>query len=291
MTDQSDNTAPPAASVTIEVTTCRGTDTDRRTDVVTTEEPLEIRVVSEVRGRQEPLSVAVTMRTPGNDYELAKGFLVSEGVIDRQEQVWRVGYCESAQPSAEQNIVEVVLRPGVEVDPRSLVRSVITSSSCGICGKTSIDAVEAICPSPPVGDFVIDKSILHTLPETLATQQPVFAKTGGLHAAALFDSQGNLQVRREDVGRHNAVDKLVGSLLDAGALPASDSVLLVSGRVSFELVQKALLAGIPFLAAVGAPSSLAIALAERYGATLVGFLREGRFNVYSGIDRVGGCRP
>ncbi len=259
---------------------------ERRSDLVTTEEPLEIRVVAEIEGQHTPTSIAVTMRTPGDDFELATGFLVSEGVVSQQRDIWRIAYCDSSDSSDDQNIVEVVLRPTVGFDLDLLARNVITSSSCGVCGKASIEAVESICPVRPEGRIRVDRSVLVALPETLASRQPVFAKTGGLHAAALFDERGDLVLRREDVGRHNAVDKLVGSLLSSGELPAGDRVLLVSGRVSFELVQKALVAGIPFLAAVGAPSSLAIELAEAYGMTLVGFLRQGRFNVYCGEERI-----
>jgi len=286
MKKKSNEQASPSASIRYPVATYDGASVERRSDLVTTEEPLEIRVVAEIEGRQTPRSIAVTMRTPGDDFELATGFLVSEGVASKASDIWRITYCDSLDSGDEQNIVEVYLRPTVSFDLDLLTRNVITSSSCGICGRASIEAVESVCPTRPEGRIRLHRRVLVALPDTLASRQPVFAKTGGLHAAALFDERGNLVLQREDVGRHNAVDKLVGSLLGSGKLPAGDRALLVSGRVSFELVQKALVAGIPFLAAVGAPSSLAIELAENYGMTLVGFLRHGRFNVYSGEERI-----
>jgi FdhD protein len=278
--------ALPSASISTPVTTYDGSTVHHRRDLVTTEEPLEIRIVCEVDGRQQALRIAVTMRTPGEDYELATGFLVSEGVVSAPGDIWRIAHCEGSEASDELNIVEVYLSPTVKPDLDLLTRHVIISSSCGICGKASIEAVEAICPSPPGGDIEVDANVLVELPDVLASRQPVYSETGGLHAAALFDQQGKMLCRREDVGRHNALDKLVGSLFASADLPASDQIVLVSGRASFELVQKALLAGVPFLAAVGAPSSLAIELAETYGMTLVGFLRQRRFNIYCGAQRV-----
>ena len=286
MKERFDDPAAPASSVSLEVTMVEGTAAERRRDRVTTEEPLEIRLVHEVEGRQKVSSIAVTMRTPGDDFELATGFLVSEGVVRAGDDIWRVGYCEETPHAAAHNVVEVHLHPRISVDLNQLSRHLITSSSCGICGKTSIEAVDALHPSSPRGDFQVDAEILIDLPEILASRQPVFAQTGGIHAAALFDQRGRLLVRREDVGRHNAVDKLVGSLLKTGELPAGNRILLLSGRISFELVQKALLAGVPIVAAVGAPSSLAITLAESHGMTLVGFLRQGRFNIYCGRERI-----
>jgi len=208
---------------------------------------------------------------------------LSEGIVAQREAIWRIAYCQTAE---EQNVVEVHLRPGVAFDPQRFSRNVYTSSSCGICGKTSIDLVRSLCPARPVGRERIARQVLTGLPDTLRRAQPVFSHTGGLHAAGLFDAAGRLLLQHEDVGRHNALDKLIGTLLLDGALPASDRLLLVSGRASFELVQKALAAGIPVLAAVGAPSSLAVELARDLGLTLVGFLRDGRFNVYSGEERI-----
>lgn len=257
---------------------------ERRTDLVAAEEPLEMRVTVEESGRRVKHSVAVTMRTPGNDFELTAGFFLSEGIVASREAIWNIAYCQEAD---EPNVVEVHLAPGATFDPSRFSRNVYTTSSCGICGKTSIDLVRAVCPARPVGRERIAPEVLTRLPETLRQAQATFSRTGGLHAAGLFDAAGRLLLQHEDVGRHNALDKLIGTLLLDGALPASDRVLLVSGRASFELVQKALAAGIPVLAAVGAPSSLAVELARELGLTLVGFLRDGRFNVYSGEERIG----
>jgi FdhD protein len=257
---------------------------ERRQDLLAAEEPLEIRVSVEEGGRRVRQSVAVTMRTPGHDFPLAAGFFLSEGIVAAREAIWQIAYCPEAE---EQNIVDVHLRPGVPFDPARFSRNVYTTSSCGVCGKTSIDLVRAACPARPVGRERLPRQVLCALPEILREAQPVFSKTGGLHAAGLFDAAGRLLLLHEDVGRHNAVDKVIGTLLLEGALPASDRVLLVSGRASFELVQKALAAGIPLLAAVGAPSSLAVELARDFGLTLVGFLRDHRFNVYSGEERIG----
>ena len=251
-------------------------------DAVAAEEPLEIRVVVETEGQRRRHNVAVTMRTPGNDFELVAGFLRGEGLLNKRDDIWRIEFCDASPSQAPNNVVEVHLRPGVHFDVDQLTRHVFTSSSCGVCGR----AVRISCPQVPVGDFRFGPEPLVQLPVSLREAQPVFSQTGGLHAAGLFDGTGRLLELREDVGRHNAVDKVVGALLLDGRLPASDRILLVSGRASFELVQKAALAGIPVLAAVGAPSSLAVELAREMGMTLVGFLRDGRFNVYSGADRI-----
>jgi FdhD protein len=256
---------------------------ERRSDLLAAEEPLEMRVTAEEGGRRVRHGVAVTMRTPGHDFELTAGFFLSEGIVASREAIWSIAYCQEAD---EPNVVEVHLRPDVPFDPLRFSRNVYTTSSCGVCGKTSIDLVRAVCPARPLGRERIAPDVLTGLPETLRRAQPVFSRTGGLHAAGLFDATGRLLLLHEDVGRHNALDKVIGTLLLDGALPASDRVLLVSGRASFELVQKALAAGIPVLAAVGAPSSLAVELARELGLTLVGFLRDGRFNVYSGEERI-----
>lgn len=257
-------------------------------DLLTAEEPLEIRVVSEVEGRRTGRSVAVTMRTPGEDHELAAGFLVSEGVVRQKEDIWSIEHCRDGDDADEDNVVDVHLAPSVEFDLDQLSRNVMTSSACGICGRSSIESVQQICDRQPVGDFQLSPPEIFELVKGLEEGQGVFAQTGGIHAAVLFSATGKLLVLREDVGRHNALDKVVGSLLASGGLPAAGNLVVVSGRASFELVQKSLLAGIPFLAAVGAPSSLAVDLAERFGMTLIGFLRDGRFNVYCGDERVAG---
>jgi len=275
---------PSGATVPAPVATYEAGEVERRQDLVAAEEPLELRVTVEEGGHRVRHGVAVTMRTPGHDFALAAGFFLSEGIVAAREAIWNIAYCPEAE---EPNVVDVHLKPGVSFDPQRFSRNVYTSSSCGVCGKTSIDLVRTVCPARPIGLTRIAPAVLTGLPDTLRQAQPVFSRTGGLHAAGLFDASGRLLLQHEDVGRHNALDKLIGTLFLDGALPASDRVLLVSGRASFELVQKALAAGIPMLAAVGAPSSLAVELAQEFGLTLVGFLRNGRFNVYAGEERIG----
>jgi FdhD protein len=249
-------------------------------DVVPVEEPLEIRLGYDRAGVRVGRTLAVTMRTPGHDGELAVGFLVGEGLLRARDELAEVRVVGA-------NVVQVELAAGLTPDLRALDRNFYTTSSCGVCGKTSLDAVRAVIRTPLTpGRPQVARAMVPDLPELLRAAQPVFAHTGGLHAAGLFDAAGRLLLAREDVGRHNAVDKLVGARLLAGALPASEAVLVLSGRASFELVQKALLAGIPVIAAVGAPSSLAVALAAEFGATLLGFVRPGRFNVYAGAERI-----
>jgi FdhD protein len=262
---------------------------EARADAVATEEPLEIQLSYEKRGGlRVSKSVSVTMRTPGADAELAAGFLLTEGIVTRRDQIAEI-VPAAARPGGplHGHSVTVVLAPGVEVDLRGLERHFYTTSSCGVCGKASLEALAAIAPVPLVpGEPQIDPGLLPQLPDRLRRSQRIFEQTGGLHAAALFDETGTLLAVREDVGRHNAVDKLIGSEWLEDRLPLSRCVLLVSGRASFELMQKAIMAGIPFLAAVGAPSSLAVAVARRFNATLVGFLRDDRCNVYAGADRL-----
>jgi FdhD protein len=257
-----------------------------RADTLVAEEPLEIRL----DGR--PL--AITMRTPGDDFDLATGFLVSEGVLGAADEVANVVYCAGAQADGSNtyNIVDVRLAPGVPVPDITLERNVYTTSSCGLCGKASLDAVRTTARWPVGGEsgeaspVLLTPELLAALPDRLRAGQAVFDRTGGLHAAALFTAQGELLDVREDVGRHNAVDKLVGRALRDGQLPLGDRILMVSGRASFELAQKAVMAGIPVLAAVSAPSSLAVDLARETGLTLVGFLRGASMNVYAGEQRV-----
>lgn len=277
---------PSGSAVRTTVTAWAAGGVEQRPDQLAVEEPLEIRVAAEGRGDRARHSVAVTMRTPGHDFELAAGFLFTEGVVRDDKSIWRISYCEGESTDERGNIVEVHLAPDVVFDPDRLSRNVYTSSSCGVCGKSSIDLVRTALPGPPKGDFRLQPHELVRLPAALVDAQPVFSRTGGLHAAALLDPSGDLLDLAEDVGRHNAVDKLIGAQLLAGGLPAAECMLLVSGRASFELVQKALMAGIPALLAVGAPSSLAVELARELEMTLVGFLRNGRFNIYSGRHRV-----
>ncbi|MEW2400594.1 formate dehydrogenase accessory sulfurtransferase FdhD [Streptomyces sp. NPDC046862] len=258
-----------------------------RPDTLVAEEPLEIRL------NGKPL--AITMRTPGDDFALAAGFLVSEGVLAERKDLQNIVYCAgaTADGSNTYNVVDVRTDPGVALPDFTLERNVYTTSSCGLCGKASLDAVRTTArwpiddthggEAPPVR---VDPELLADLPDRLRAAQRVFDRTGGLHAAALFSEDGELLDIREDVGRHNAVDKLVGRALKNGALPLSRTILLVSGRASFELAQKAVMAGIPVLAAVSAPSSLAVDLALESGLTLVGFLRGSSMNVYAGEDRI-----
>jgi FdhD protein len=257
-------------------------------DFLAVEEPLEIRLEYGPAESRQGMSVAITMRTPGHDVDLALGFLLTEGVIDRFEQVEDAGPCGPHHPeNLAQNIVKVCLRPGVAVDPKFLTRHVFTTSSCGICGKASLNAVRSVSrfKLDPTESW-LDRNLLEELPNRLAEQQKAFQQTGGLHAAALFDKHGLLVAIFEDVGRHNALDKLIGSMLQQNQCPPRQHVLLVSGRASFELVQKAAMAGIPFLAAIGAPSSLAVSLAEEFGMGLAGFLKSGRINLYAGAQHV-----
>jgi FdhD protein len=257
-------------------------------DSVAVEEPLEIRLSSNTPSGAAAKSISITMRTPGSDVELALGFLFTEGIITDRDQVSgarSVG--EPDEASGLQNTVLVEIRPDVELDLSRLERHFYTTSSCGVCGKASIDALR-VTNRESLKDkgATFSRKLIREMPDKLLRQQQLFSRTGGLHAAAVFDHAGEIMVVREDVGRHNAVDKVVGALLQAGQLPANDYGLLVSGRVSFELVQKALVAGIPSLVAVSAPSSLAVKLAEEFGMTLIGFLRGDRFNIYAGERRI-----
>ncbi|MBG0827991.1 formate dehydrogenase accessory sulfurtransferase FdhD [Planomonospora sp. ID67723] len=257
---------------------------DRRDDLAT-EEPLEIRM----RAGGERRTVAVTMRTPGHDFELAAGFLHGEGAV-APGAITSISYCtdDDVPPEARYNTVTVRLRGERLPAPASLDRHFVTSSACGVCGTASLEALRDRCPPLPVSDGPhVPPEVLYGLPDTLRRAQGVFGKTGGLHAAGLFTPDGGLVALREDVGRHNAVDKLTGWALLDGRLPLTGNVLMVSGRTSYEIMQKALAAGIPMVCAVSAPSSLAVDLAREFGMTLVGFLRGERFNVYSRPDRVG----
>ncbi len=247
-------------------------------DAVAIEEPLEIRVADR--------SVAVTMRTPGHDRELAAGFLLTEGVIRRADDLLDLVPCRDQAGGESGNVINAIPAPGLAVNFDRLTRHVFSSSSCGVCGKATLDAVAQAFPAV-ASDAHFDPVMLAKLPERLRAEQPVFAATGGLHACALFDASGEILLVREDVGRHNALDKVLGRALLDGWLPLACNGLLLSGRISFELVQKALAAGIPLIAGIGAPSSLAIECAERGGQTLVGFLRADRFNVYCGAQRLG----
>jgi len=245
------------------------------TDVLAVEEPLEIRVAWEAGGEPREKNIAVTMRTPGDDADLASGFLFTEALIHAHDEV------ESIRHWGSPNVIRLSLRHGAQLDVSKLDRHFYTTSSCGVCGKTSIDALRiANTPMPATDRFAGE--IIHRLPAMLQEQQTMFRATGGIHGAAVFDRDGKLMRAREDIGRHNAVDKAIGSLFREGATPLSDTILMVSSRASFELVQKAIVAGIPLLASVGAPSSLAVDLAREFNLTLLGFVRDSRFNVYAG---------
>jgi len=255
--------------------------TRTRPDTLAAEEPLEIRI----DGR----ALSVTMRTPGHDVELAHGFLLTEGVIGDVEDLRSARYCDSPGPDGRNtyNVLDVQLAPGVQPPDTSVERNFYTTSSCGVCGKAALDSVKLSTRHSPAGDELrLSPEVLAELPDRLRAAQKVFDSTGGLHAAALFDSAGQLLVCREDVGRHNAVDKVLGWAVLQGRVPLAGTVLMVSGRASFELVQKAAMAGVPALAAVSAPSSLAAELAEEQGMTLVGFLRGSSMNVYTGAERI-----
>ncbi|MFZ3217541.1 MAG: formate dehydrogenase accessory sulfurtransferase FdhD [Candidatus Acidiferrales bacterium] len=250
----------------------------RKDDFLAAEEPLEIRV------GDEPLSV--TMRTPGHDRELAAGFLFTEGMIQRHEQIVGLEHREAADGVNRGNVIQAQLTPEAAPDFVKMRRHFFAASSCGICGKASIDAIRARLLAPPNPDFRLDAERLVRMPEALRSAQDVFERTGGLHAAALFNARGELLVLREDIGRHNAVDKVIGWALLENRVPIADCVLLVSGRGGFEIVQKAIVAGVPVVASVSAPSSLAVQLARELHVTLIGFLRGRRFVIYAGEDRV-----
>ena len=253
-------------------------------DMLATEEPLEIRISYGDATQRMQKSVSVTMRTPGNDYELAMGFLFTEGIIKNASEIQSIKHCDDANG----NVVKAELEAGVLVELNKLERNFYTTSSCGICGKSSIQAVKTICRLDKTidDDIKFSSEIIYRLPEILRSRQDLFGFTGGLHACGLFDNSGNLLLSREDVGRHNALDKLMGAALDQSLMPLNKCVLLLSGRASFELIQKAWMAGIKIIAAIGAPSSLAMQMAKETGITLIGFLRNKSFNIYSGSNRI-----
>ena len=276
------------SSTAVDINRVSGNQNRTESDVVAVEEPLEIQLSSPTAEGSAAKSISITMRTPGDDDVLALGFLLTEGVIDSPEQVLSVAHQGEPDPDTGlQNIVRVELRPDVTVDLGKLERHFYTTSSCGVCGKTSLEALRVAGQSSLAGcTEKFARDLIVSMPQRVREQQRVFTKTGGLHAAAVFDSQGEIIVVKEDVGRHNATDKAIGALLQAGALPGHTYGMLVSGRASFELMQKSLVAGIPLLAAVGAPSSLAVQTAKEFDMTLVGFLRDEKFNIYAGPDRI-----
>ena len=269
----------------VRVTRFREGDAKRAKDALAVEEPLEMRLSRVVDGARVTEPFVVTMRTPGHDFELVAGFLHGEGIVTDVDAINELSYCTGPEEQ-EYNVVEAKLASGYQVDLESVQRNFYSTSSCGVCGKASLEAVEARgCTVLPPGPELA-AALIPQLPDRLLEEQGVFERTGGLHAAGLFDVSGVSRIVREDVGRHNAVDKVIGHEFLARRLPAHDAVLVVSGRASFEVVQKAVAAGIPMLVAVGAPSSLAVDLAARFGQTLIGFARNGGFNVYTGRERI-----
>jgi FdhD protein len=264
---------------------------NEKSDLVAVEEPLEIRLGYGSIDKRLQRSVSVTMRTPTHDFELALGFLYSEGIINSYNQIISVKYCVDAGKQATENIVRVELKPEVIFNAQSLQRNFYATSSCGVCGKASIEAIDKmICDLPKQkleqSALKLNHTYIFNLIDTLSQYQKVFEYTGGLHAAALFDDSGKILLLREDIGRHNALDKLIGNALTQDLLPLNNKVLLMSSRASFELIQKAVMANISIIVTIGAPSSLAIQTAERFGVTLIGFLKNNRFNIYTGKERI-----
>ena len=277
----------PGPMTTAIVWKVRGERPSQETDRLAAEEPMEIRVESGAKSQRETTSLSVTMRTPGNDFELAAGFLFTEGILAQRRDIARIEYCTDPGVTQEYNIVSVILHPSVKFRADRLARHFYMTSSCGVCGKRALEAVRVAVRHPiPKDEPALDPKTIEAIPDRLRKDQALFSETGGLHAAGLFDASGQLSSLREDVGRHNAVDKVVGEAFLAGRTPLTDAVLAVSGRSSFEILQKAAVAGIPFVIAVGAPSSLAVAIAEEFGMTLVGFARGDRFNIYAGRERI-----
>lgn len=277
-----------AGSFAVDINKHRRGHSSVREDCVAVEEPLEIRLGFSTPDGRATRSISITMRTPGHDDELAAGFLFSESIIHSSNDIASIDACGPPSPdTGTSNVIRVELRPNVEVDLGRLQRHFYTSSSCGVCGKASLEALKVVGQKAVATDTLeFSESVLIAMPDKLRAAQQTFEKTGGLHAAAAFDTGGNLIATMEDIGRHNAVDKVIGRLLLDGRLPASKLGMMVSGRASFELMQKTLVAGMPLLAAVSAPSSLAVQMAREFNMTLVGFLRGDTFNIYAGNERL-----
>ena len=277
-----------SAKSIIQLPVIKVNDDDRleSSDSLAIEEPLEIRLEYGPQNQRKNQNVSVTMRTPGNDAELATGFLFTEGIIRKKEDILSAEHCFIACADNKENVIRVSLKEGIVPNLQNTERNFYTTSSCGVCGKASINAIKTVSVFENKVNISVSPETIYELPEILARHQEVFASTGGLHASALFDRAGKLLAVREDVGRHNALDKLIGWAFDQDLLPLDQHILLLSGRASFELVQKAAMAGINIVAAVGAPSSLAVQLAEEFNTTLIGFLRGKRFNIYSAASRV-----
>ncbi|HEX8376388.1 MAG TPA: formate dehydrogenase accessory sulfurtransferase FdhD [Pedobacter sp.] len=257
------------------------------TDALAIEEPLEIRIEYGPAANRQVKNISVTMRTPGHDLELAIGFLFTEGIINSVTDIGENGHYSKPCAKNKENTILIKLKEDVAFDLQKLDRNFYTTSSCGVCGKASIEAIRTISSRIiSQDDIEITSELLHSLPDILRNNQEVFGITGGLHASALFDTNGQILIAREDVGRHNALDKLIGAALNLNMLPLNSNVLMLSGRMSFELIQKAAMGGIKIVVAIGAPSSLAVELAHEFNITLIGFLRDERFNIYSGEQRV-----
>jgi len=276
------------AVLQIPVTCVTNGESEELNDAIAIEEPLEIRLEHGPTAERKVQNISVTMRTPGNDAELATGFLFTEGIIKNASDIQQVAHCFIACTENRENVIQVSLAENITPHLQNTERNFYTTSSCGVCGKGSIDAIRTVSnyENNLPDNNIINTDVLTALPGVLKKHQKVFADTGGLHASALFTVEGELLLLREDVGRHNALDKLIGAAINQDLLPLNRSVLLLSGRASFELVQKAAMAGINIIAAVGAPSSLAVQLAQEFNITLVGFLRGQRFNIYTAPQRI-----
>jgi FdhD protein len=301
--DESTNRGARSTSQAI-VDRFTGNQAHTTTDTLAVEEPLELQLAYGPFGSRQVKSISVTMRTPGHDFELVAGFLLTEGIVSDSADISKISYVAGpsnevrsagASPNRtvlpyqpEKNVVRVDLAEDVTVSMANLERNFYTTSSCGICGKASLLALRTVCPPRAANSLKVAASLLYSLPERLRAGQDVFERTGGLHASGLFDADGHLHSIREDVGRHNAVDKLMGAEFLADRIPLRQRLLLLSGRASFELLQKALMGGIPMVVSVGAPSSLAVAVAKEFDITLIGFLRGDHFNVYHGTERISG---
>ncbi len=277
----------PKSKITTKVTRINGSSTSEADDFLAIEEPLEIQLAWQEDGQTKQKSISITMRTPGHDVDLAIGFLFTEGIIQSTAQIEKAGHVPSWNSATAGHRILLTLNDATHLDLKKLERHFYTSSSCGVCGKSSIDAVYASgVKNLKQGLPVFQQNLIYDLPNKLRAQQTIFEDTGGLHAAALFDANGQLLLLREDVGRHNAVDKLIGAALQSNPEILTSSLILVSGRASFELIQKSLMAGIPLLAAVGAPSSLAIQMASEANMTVMGFVKNGRYNIYCHPERI-----
>jgi FdhD protein len=259
---------------------------EEKPDILAIEEPLEIRLGFGTESDRVQKSLSITMRTPGHDFELALGFLFTEGIIFKMTDVTHIDYCTDENGEKSENIVRVELSAKIKLDWEKFQRHFYTNSSCGICGKASIESLETICPTPISSALSVPVDVINSLGSTMKKEQLVFKHTGGLHAAGLFDVNGNILFMREDIGRHNALDKIIGAALFKGLVPLNQHIILLSGRSCFELIQKSVVASIPMVVSVGAPSSLAVETAERFNQTLVGFSNGARFNCYSGVQRI-----